>query len=195
MTDRIREQISALIDGELPEDEIGLLVLRLERDEQLRLAFGRFVLAGEAIRSPGGPLASRGFAASVSAAVDEDAAVAVTVGDAGTPAGFWWNRPAFATGIAASAALVAVLLVGRGAHEAGQIAQASLERVRDSFATLQQPIGQAASPTPAHSQRLAGYLIAHGQFSSTIGRRTAWSSVLASDPGLTRTAYESLEAP
>jgi sigma-E factor negative regulatory protein RseA len=193
MTDRIREQISALIDGELPEDEVGLLVRRLERDEQLRRAFGRYVLAGEAIRSPGSPLASHGFAARVTAAV-EDAAVAVTVEDAGTPAGSWWNRPAFATGIAASAALVAVLLVGRGAHDAGQIAQASLERVRDSFATLQ-PVGQAASPTPAHSQRLAGYLVAHGQFTSTIGRRTAWSSVLASDPGLTRTAYESLEAP
>ena len=35
MTDRIREQISALIDGELPEDEVGLLVRRLERDLQL----------------------------------------------------------------------------------------------------------------------------------------------------------------
>jgi len=33
MTDRIREQMSALLDGELPRDEMGLLVRRLERDE------------------------------------------------------------------------------------------------------------------------------------------------------------------
>ena len=50
MTDRIREQMSALLDGELPRDEMGLLVRRLERDEQLRRAFGNYVLAGEALR-------------------------------------------------------------------------------------------------------------------------------------------------
>ena len=32
MTDQIREQLSALLDGELPRDEMGLLVRRLERD-------------------------------------------------------------------------------------------------------------------------------------------------------------------
>jgi len=192
MTDRIREQISALIDGELPEDEVGLLVRRLERDAPLRETFGRYVLAGEALRSPGGPLASQGFAARVSAAVEGDAA-AVQPDDADAPARSRWNRPALATAVAASAAIAAVLLVGRGSNQVGQIAQATLERARDSFASL--PLGQASSPTPAHSQRLAGYLVAHSQFANTLGRRTAWSSVLASDPGLARAAYESLEAP
>jgi sigma-E factor negative regulatory protein RseA len=192
MTDRIREQISALIDGELPRDEVGLLVRRLERDPALRGAFGRYVLAGEAVRSPEGPLASRGFAARVSAAVGEDVAAQPVPGVAATA---WsrWSRPAMATAIAASAAIVAVLLVARGSEQVGQVAQASLERARDRFASL--PLAQAASPTLAHSQRLAGYLVAHGQFSSAIGRRTAWSSVLASDPGLVRASYESLEAP
>ena len=40
MTDRIREQISALIDGELPEGEVGLLLRRLERDRLMRGAYG-----------------------------------------------------------------------------------------------------------------------------------------------------------
>jgi hypothetical protein len=88
---------------------------------------------------------------------------------------------------------MAVLLVVGGSREAGQIAQASLERARDSFASL--PVVQTASPTPAHSQRLAGYLVAHSQFANSLGRHTVWSSVLASDPGLTRVAYGSLEAP
>ena len=30
MTDQIREQLSALLDGELPRDEMGLLLRRLE---------------------------------------------------------------------------------------------------------------------------------------------------------------------
>ena len=32
MTDQIREQISALLDGELARDELGLLVRRMERE-------------------------------------------------------------------------------------------------------------------------------------------------------------------
>jgi sigma-E factor negative regulatory protein RseA len=194
MTDQIREQISALIDGELPDDEVGLLVRRLERDEHLRGVFSRYVLAGEAARSPGGLLASRGFSARVSAAIGEVSLPASDVGAEVPARRRWYNQPAFATAIAASAAIAAVLLVGRGYQQAGQVAQDSLERVRDSFAALP-ALGQASSPTPAHSQRLASYLVAHGQFSNPIGRRTAWSSVLASDPGLTRVAFETLEAP
>ena len=53
----------------------------------------------------------------------------------------------------------------------------------------------SASPTPAQSQRLAGYLVAHSQFSTPIGRRNVWTSVLAQDPGIARVAYETSEAP
>lgn len=192
MTDRIREQISALIDGELPEGEVGLLLRRLERDRQMRSAFGRYVLAGEALRAPGGLLASASFAARVSAAIDGGGGATRDV-EATTPRVARWNRPLLATAVAASAALMAVLLVVRGSHQAEMVAQSTLERARDGFASL--PLSQAASPTPAHSQRLAGYLVAHSQFANTIGRRTVWSSVLASDPGIARAAYESLEAP
>jgi hypothetical protein len=52
-----------------------------------------------------------------------------------------------------------------------------------------------ASPTPAQNQRLAGYLVAHGQYASPIGRRTAWSNALAADPGITRVALEIVERP
>jgi sigma-E factor negative regulatory protein RseA len=192
MTDRIREQMSALLDGELPADEVGLLVRRLERDEQLRRAFGNYVLAGEALRSPGGRLASAGFAARVSAALDSGAVATESV-DAPVRPAVRWSRPAIATAVAAGAALVAVLLVRPDPGETGVIARATLERARDSLASL--PITQVASPTPAHSQRLAGYLVAHSQFASAIGRRNVWSGVLASDPGITRGAYESIEAP
>ena len=167
MTDRIREQISALLDGELPADEVSLLVRRLERDPALRRTFGRYVLAGEVLRAPGGPLAGRSFADRVNAAIDAE-----------TPA------------VAASAALAAVLLVGRGGEEAATLAEITIERARMAVPTLQ--VGNASA---SHSQRLAGYLVAHSQFASTLGRRNAWSSVLASDPSLARASVDGLEAP
>ena len=72
MTDQIREQMSALIDGQLPRDQVDLLVRRMARDAELKRAFGNYVLAGEVLRAPGGVLASPGFAAKVSAAIRSD---------------------------------------------------------------------------------------------------------------------------
>jgi sigma-E factor negative regulatory protein RseA len=192
MTDRIREQMSALLDGELPADEMGLLVRRLERDEQLRRAFGNYVLAGEALRSPGVRLAGAGFAARVSVAIDTGAAVMPAAPQA-KPAMARWIRPAFATAVAASAAVVAVMLVAPDVRENTVVAGAAVEQAQRMLAAL--PVMADSSPTPAQNQRLAGYLMAHSQFANPIGRRNVWSSVLASDPGISRASYELPEIP
>jgi sigma-E factor negative regulatory protein RseA len=191
MTDRINEQISAFLDGQLPGSEIGLLARRMERDAELRRAFGNYVLAGEVLRSPGGLTASRGFAARVSAAIDSSNQETSDEAPAAARASRW-ARPAFATAVAASAALAAVLLVrpdmrGNEAITAGAGAAGGA-----TFAAF--PAG-GASPTPAQAQRLAGYLVSHSQFASPIGRRNVWSGVLAADPGIARVAYEAVEAP
>ncbi len=173
MTDQIREQISALLDGELAPGEISLLVRRMERDTELRRAFGHYVLAGESLRAPGALLASPGFAARVGAALD-DAPVEMAVApatDVRRPRR--WTRPLAGAAVAAGAALAAVLLVPAGERSGAG----------------------GASPTPAQNQRLAGYLVAHGQYASPIGRRNAWSAALAADPGITRVALESAERP
>jgi sigma-E factor negative regulatory protein RseA len=192
MTDRIREQMSALLDGELPGDEVGLLVRRLERDEHLRRAFGNYVLAGEALRSPSGPLASAGFAAKVTAAIDAGT-VSVPPVRLAKPVKARWARPAIATAVAASAAVVAVLLVKPALRDTAVVANGAVQQAQLALASM--PIVAGSSPTPAHSQRLAGYLMAHSQFATAIGRRNVWSSVLASDPGITRVSYEFAETP
>jgi negative regulator of sigma E activity len=192
MTDRIREQMSALLDGELPRDEMGLLVRRLERDEHLRRAFGNYVLAGEALRSPSGPLAGARFAAKVSAAIDAGT-VEVPPVRLARPAQARWARSAIATAVAASAAVVAVLLVKPAIQETAVVAGGAVQQAQRALASL--PIVAESSPTPARSQRLAGYLMAHSQFAGAIGRRNVWSSVLASDPGITRVSHEFAEAP
>ena len=191
MTDRISEQMSAFLDGELPADEARLLVRRLERDAGLRRAFGAYVLAGEVLASPGGVTASPGFAARVAAAIDADQAeVVVPAKTAAARGGHRWMRPAVATAVAASAALAAVLLVNPELRQ-GQGLTADGGNLGAPTATAL-PVGRS-SPTPAQSQRLAGYLVAHSQFTTPIGRRNVWSGVLAADPGLARVAYEAVE--
>jgi sigma-E factor negative regulatory protein RseA len=191
MTDQIREQMSALLDGELAAGEVGLLVRRMERDAELRRTFGNYVLAGDSLRAPGSVLASQGFAARVSAAIDAGAnAPAVQVPPARAP--LRWKRPLAATAVAASAALAAVLLVQPQAPDGQSFAERAAGPTPNVVTVL--PVG-GASPTPAQSQRFAGYLMAHGQYATPIGRRNAWSNALATDPDIARVTYEEVEAP
>lgn len=189
MTDQIREQMSALLDGELPQDESGLLVRRMARDGELKRTFGNYVLAGESLRSPGGIVASPGFAARVSAAIaaEEGARPAAAPSPAPVRTPMNWRRPLAATAVAASAALAAVLLVRPDAGEVQQFAARAGAPQTPPVVTL--PVG-GSSPTPAQSQRLAGYLVAHGQYATPIGRRNVWSSALATDPGIARATEE-----
>lgn len=189
MTDQIREQMSALLDGELPKSEIGLLVRRMERDATLRLAYGNYVLAGEVLRSPGGVVASPGFAARVAAALDEGASAADAVPETPARARRRWLRPAAGFAVAASAALAAVVLVRPDEGSASLVAGGPGD---GSPAVITLPVG-GASPTPAQNQRLAAYLVAHGQYATPIGRRAAWSNALATDPGISRVTIENPE--
>jgi sigma-E factor negative regulatory protein RseA len=190
MTEQIREQLSALLDGELPRDEVGLLMRRLDRDMELRRAFGTYALIGETLRAPGGQLAGAGFAARVSAAVGAGGAGSVPtyveprrVG-AGTA---FWKRPVVRTALAASAAATAVLLFRPDATtpQVAQVTQVAPVRVVDA---------PGYSPTPAQAQRLASYMVAHSQYSTPMVRRNVLSGLLAADPGLTTVSYEMGEA-
>jgi negative regulator of sigma E activity len=186
MTDQILEQMSALLDGELPQDEVGLLVRRMERDTELKRAFGSYVLIGETLRAPGGITASRGFATKVQAVLD-DADTALPASPGTHPARRpGWIKSAAAVAVAAGTAFAAVILIRPGDQPVSGVAA-----VADIDAnTIADFAADSASPTPAQSQRLAGYLVAHSQFATPIGRRNVWTSVLAQDPGIARVAYE-----
>jgi hypothetical protein len=97
--------------------------------------------------------------------------------------------------LAAGTAFAAVLLMRHG-DQPGVSGEPTIARV-DTAPTLTADFAadDSSSPTPAQSQRLAGYLVAHSQFATPIGRRNVWTSVLAQDPGIARVAYEAAEGP
>lgn len=193
MTDQIKEQISALLDGELPQNELNLLVRRLERDPALRLAFGRYALVGEVLRAPGGALASAGFAERVSVAVAAgESAAPSAVADAPS-AHRRRATPLIGAAVAAGALFAAVLLLVPEQAEQLQPARIADAPAPAAVAAAIEASG-AASPTPARSQRMAAYLVAHGEYSTPIARRNVWTGVLANDPGITRVSYEFSEA-
>lgn len=102
-----RQQLSALVDGELPADEARFLLRRLQHDEELNSQWERWQLLGDALRGQAVAPAPAGFAQRVADAMAaEPVAARATV-----PARnglLRWGGGALAASVAALALFVAV---------------------------------------------------------------------------------------
>ncbi|HEX7046933.1 MAG TPA: sigma-E factor negative regulatory protein [Gammaproteobacteria bacterium] len=106
MNDKLLEQVSALADGELSTHEAELLLARMERDAELRDAWERYHLAGEAMRGGLARVHHHDFAAGVAAAIAEDTVPAkTTISGAAIQRAL---RPVAGFAVAASVAMLAV---------------------------------------------------------------------------------------
>ncbi len=113
VTDKLREQVSALVDGELPAGEHELLLRRFTVERSLRLHWERCHLIGEAMRKGLPDADTRGFADRVMAALGEET-VAVE-----KPArlGGIWTRAFAGAAVAASVAVVAIVGLRHDPHQ------------------------------------------------------------------------------
>ena len=59
MSDEIREQLSALMDGELPRDQVRFLLRRIDADTQLAQTWMRYQMAGGVLRRQAVPMPLR----------------------------------------------------------------------------------------------------------------------------------------
>lgn len=184
MTDTIKEQLSAFLDGELPEAETTLLLKRLERDDDLKGTLSRYSLIGAALRADGEVTAARHVASRVRAAIAIEPALPTT------PARDFaarWLRPVAGFGIAAGVAAATLLVMPQlnpaTDSAAPQFAREMAPAVPMAVATLEAPVvdqpapSYTTPPAPAGSGTLAGaqfaaYLVAHSEFTSPLARRT-----------------------
>lgn len=129
--DHHRQQLSALMDGELPPDEARFLLRRLQHDPELLGCWTRWQQSGDCLRKRAEVPLPDSFAAAVAQAVARESKPAVA-GSAG-------NRLRWAGGaaIAASAAVLALML-------ARQAPQASPDA-----ATVQPRVATAPTSPPA----------------------------------------------
>jgi sigma-E factor negative regulatory protein RseA len=201
MTDRIKEQLSAFLDGELPDPESALLVKRLERDDDLRGALSRYSLIGAVLRSDGDVPAARQVAARVSAAIAKEpfrgaAFIRLPRRDALT-------RGAVGLAVAASVAFGAVLLVqqARLLDPAGPeaiVAQAEIPPVQpvseeidgtDSPPEIYTTPPAIDTPAGIPPAEFANYLVAHYGYASPLVRRSVGAGIISDDdPSLVDTA-------
>ena len=202
MSEQIREQVSAFLDGELPNSETELLLKRLTRDPELRESFGRYALIGEGLRGGTHTRLSQGFPARINRAIDGEPLVVdpATVRGRST---VWW-RPfagaAVAAGVAAIAVVAlqqraitptlraalpvtvpnAVTLPGGGSARYTRVAVnegAGPPREALSY-TVPATVPDAPAALPA--ARLTNYVFAHSKYSSVLGQNDVLNDLLSS---------------
>ena len=204
MSEQIREQVSAFLDGELPNSETELLLKRLSRDGELRESFGRFALIGEALRGGSHNLMTKGFAGRVNLAIDGEPMPANGPLAHGR-APRWW-RPLAGAAVAAGVAAVAVvalqqravaptlrsaaglsaqsaapaqgaLLVQNAAlSQGGALAQAGATPREAISYTV--PAASPAAPAAMPPARLTNYVFAHSRYSSGLDQRGVLTDLL-----------------
>jgi sigma-E factor negative regulatory protein RseA len=190
MTDPVKEQLSAYLDGELPEGELDLLLKQVTRDSQLRVSLGRYALIGETLRAQGAvAVIPASFSERISAAVAAEPALesAASAPKRSVKDSARWLRPAAGFAVAASVAAVAILAL--------QPSPSTQDAPFVTEATTATPIAQVDVPNsgsyivPANTAssgfvpaaRLTNYVVAHSEYSSPLGRRSVLSGVLAEE--------------
>ncbi|WP_440995572.1 RseA family anti-sigma factor [Arhodomonas sp. SL1] len=109
MSNQLDEQLSALADDELPEEEASLLLRRFAREPALVDTLGRYYTMRAAVHGELGPAADGAFAARVAAALDEEPALTGAAPRArGSRLLARVTRPVAGLAVAASVAVVAV---------------------------------------------------------------------------------------
>jgi sigma-E factor negative regulatory protein RseA len=201
MSEQIREQVSAFLDGELPDSETELLLKRLTRDAELRESFGRYALIGEAVRGGTLSLMTRGFAGRVNLAIDGEPIPAA--GQVPENRGARWWRPFAGAAVAAGVAAVAVVALQQravapwlrsGAAIKAQngaapapgsllvqnalVAQGGAAPVPREPLSYIVPATSQAAPSAMPPARLTNYVFAHSRYSSGLDQRGVLADLL-----------------
>lgn len=152
------EQLSALLDGELPPEQTEFLLKRVGRDEHLQATLARYQLVGDTLR--GERVRARpDFMLRVSAAIAQEpplVAPARAAGRAPRPPVARWLRPVAGLGIAAAVASVAVFVMQRDPAALPPTATVAAT----SPAALDPTPSAATAPTLARTGGLGGGALA-----------------------------------
>ncbi len=147
MSNKIEEQLSALMDGELPEVEFDLYLRRMMTDDDLRERWGRYQLSSAAMRRDLPSAVDLGLAQRIAMAVEQEARGQQSARHSSRRSSWNWQRPAAGFSVAASVAAIAVLGVKLssepGTTQVAEQAQSTLAPV-----ALQESSFGTTVPTP-----------------------------------------------
>ena len=186
MTMNANEQLSAMLDGELPDAEVALAIRRVARDGAVRATALRYSLIGDALRDelPAGRPAD--LVERVSAALRGSQAPA-----RGTPAGGGrYTRFGVGFAVAASVAMVALVALPGRQQDATPPVLTSTEVAApapEQRMMIQPNYTRAAGGGP---DRLTRYYVNHSEYAPAMGGRGALTRIIVIQPEQAPAAME-----
>jgi len=155
MNDGIKMQVSAFVDGELPENEAELLLRRMSQDVELRQAVAEYLAIGRLIRAEPGLAGADRLHERIAAAIDDRPA------DAGDSAAVTTAsravRPLVGVAIAATVALVAIFTLQQTIG------------VDELPADMPLPVAGVVPDIDEQQERQRRYFLNHAETSSQFG--------------------------
>jgi len=169
MKDKIGEQVSALFDDELDENEHEMLLRRLKQEADLRGALSRYQIIGDSIRHNLDVAATTSMAQTVSSRIEQEENISTLIASNKSSRIL---KPVAGLAIAASVAAMAVI----GLQDMGdfQSVQPVPQRIVQVEPQPQVNVLPVASGThwdkqqPETERRLNGYLVNHSEYTSSI---------------------------
>lgn len=163
MNEGIRMQISAFVDGELPETESQLLVRRLSQDEELRQQAAEYFAIGRALRGQASVAAIGDLRARIAAALDDR--LAEQEFDEIEPVSRRYGRPLAGFAIAATVAVVAIFGLQQMTPEPGTSVEGAGPAVAEGST-------EDAFAEDAYTVPEIDYFRRHSEFSSQVGNNS-----------------------
>jgi len=169
MNETLKEQISAFVDGELPDNESELLVRRLSQDAELRELAARYFTVGRAVRSESIVSAENDLRSRVAAELGTEQPERLPV-DA--PNSGRYLRPLAGVAVAASVAVIALFSlqrVGPAPTPIATVANNDLAAIAIDEAPLytEPPVSEFRNDRP--SAMLTRYYQQHNERAADIG--------------------------
>jgi len=200
--ENVQSQLSAFVDSELPQDETELLVRRLSRDSGLQQSLNRYLLIGEALRSPKQAL-SRDLSMRVAAAIEKDSEPRTEVVTSTKPSKrkIGWAKTALGMSLAASVAAIAMMSfhsVQNSKSNGIDVEVASNGVATNQLSSMSSdsyvvPVATTSPSVPISAARLTNYVVAHSEFTSPLGRRNTMTGLVTGDQQ-TETVDETTDA-
>ena len=158
MNDGIRMQISAFVDGELPDAEAQLLVRRLSQDEELRQQAAEYFAIGRALRGQASVAARGNLRGRIAAAIDDR--LVDQEFDEIEPVSRRYGRPLAGFAIAATVAVVAIFGLQQMTLDPGAGVDAAAPAIAEG------------SAEDAYTVPQVDYFQRHSEFSSEVGNNS-----------------------
>lgn len=163
MNDSIKTQISAFIDGELPENEAELLLRRMSQDRELRQQAAEYLEMGRVIRGERTVPGMENLRQRISDELDDKSEhLEFDVPDSGAPR---YTRPLAGFAIAATVALAAIF----GLQQIAAVTDINSVPGSDSAAVAESADGGAYTVPNQLDDQLREYYMRHNASSSYFG--------------------------